>query len=421
MKKFGTLMTVLLGLTLIGACSGTQEPSLPTLLVVGIESGGQRQLALFEDVLDTDAPPTTPRLRLLPGGTRDIAAPAVSLDLTDRNLGRDTAWVLSREVSGTGAATQVASFLYRFSVSAIDPDSPTAFQQLDEVLLVDDAAPGTGVLGTVGRAGGGMICPSEVRSSRTGSHLLILDDPSACVPSTSDFPAMWLVHTSDWSARQLEIGNNVLGVPPHTDQASTTSAERGYFLVGAAGASTQVYVVNFETERAEPLPEPLMPADGALIVDLTVNGSLFVAMTVDGLAWLQLGDSEELGRGTRSLDTPQGIVSDTSGALRQLIVWNGNQVGLHDDAEEDITAGSSEDTVSFGAAAAVIDPARSWGYVIGHTQVLIIDLLTILGDSGTLRENYLTQPVPEMELPTAAGRRLSVVSWVRAAEPPPTP
>ncbi|NLG07652.1 MAG: hypothetical protein GX560_00135 [Deinococcales bacterium] len=413
-------LLLLLAAAFLGACSGTQEPSLPTLLLVGVERAGQAQLALLEDLRDTDAPPTAPRLQLVEGSARDLRAPAVSLDLTDRNVSRDTAWVLTRSVSGSGAAAQVTSYLYRFAVSQIDPRAPSAFRQLEEVLLVDGSDPGAGVLGAVGREGGGLICPREVRSSRTGAYLLVLDDPRACVPDTAGFAAVWLVRTSDWTARQLEPGNDVLAVPPHTDQAPTAEAERGYFLVGA-GSESQVYAVDFEEERADPLTGPLLPADRDLVVDLAANGSLLVALTEDGLAWLDLAGVEQTGARTRSLDAPRRVVADQFGVLRQLIVWDDLLVGLHDDVEDEVVPGSDRDTYRFTAAAGVIDAERSWGYLVGQGEALIVDLLTSLGEAGSLRDNVARLSVPELELPSAGGRLLSVISWVRSAEPPPAP
>lgn len=402
-------LAALLTIGLLAGCTGTSEPQAPTMLIVGLAEGGAPQLALIEDMREVVSS-ATPRLRFVDGSRRPLLAPAVSIDLTEREGARGSAWVLTRAV----AAGAVSAYLQRFAVSDIDPADPSGFSELPGSRITLTTPSGEGVLDAGDDPdAAGSICPSVVRSSRSGGHVVVLDDPTACGFAGTDFPVMWLVNTADGSATALQGTNEVLGMAPHTDQRDRN--ERAYFLVGGT-TSVQVFATDLVSGGSDWFQQLTLPVRPLDLIDLAGHGQSLVALTLDGLVARDLADPAAAA--TVGTDPPIGgardLVVDPFGLVPQLLVMSPTQVAVYDEVEDD-----DPDTFAFAGAAAVIDPLMRFAYVAGEGQVRIVDLLTGLGDDDPLRSGSF--PVEELTLPTGPlGRPLTVVTWVRAAEPLPT-
>jgi len=412
------LLALLAGLALlVAACTGTSEEQSSTLLIVGTVEGGTNQLALVEDRQDGTA--VGERMSIVEGSRRALPAPAVSIDFTFRELGREEAWVLTREVVG-GA---VSASLHRFEVSAIDVRAPAAFTEVGPPLEL--VASGGGGILPADETTNTVICPTGVQSSRDGSWLLVMDVPTECVPSTSDFPVVWLVDSDAGTASSLQFTSSdpVLGVGTYTDQAQVE--ERGYFLVGAVNEA-QVYATEFDTSSPQWFDDMILLAEPTELIDMAGSGSLLVGLTDDALVAVDL-DQPSGGANLDATDTTitgaRELVVDPLGRSDKVLVLSAGRAELHHGLSEDAP---EPDTVNVpvgttgGFAGATIDPFRSYAYILVDGAIVVLDLYTG-GDSGeTLRSNRFD--LPELDLPTGpGGQPLGTIAWIRAADPLPAP
>lgn len=412
-------MLLAIGLTamlaLLAACTGTKEASLPTLLLVGVEEGGVPQLLLIEDVQGASVA-AAERLQVVPGSRRELLAPAVAVDLTSRELDRNTAWVLTRSVATVAGALQVRAYLQSFDVAQIDPSAPSAFAEQEGKRRTLTEPGGSGDLDGAGSPNlAGTVCPTALQVSRDGSYAVILDDPAACGFPSSSIPVIWLHNTATGAAQELRPGSEVLGVRPYSDQRRRFDNEHAYFLVGAIGAA-QVYTVNdFTTGRTSSLGTNEVAAEPNDIVDLGGSSELLVVLSQEGLVTTDLSSTTAppTPKLTPTINDPRRLTVDPLGATRQLLVQSANQVAVHLDASDAEPA-----KVNFSAHAGTIEPRTSWAYLVGNGEMLIIDLLSRLDPGEPLRS--AAQRLVELTLPTGPdGRPVSVITWLVATEPPP--
>lgn len=391
--------------TVLSACTGTSEEQAPTLLVVGVQSGAGSQLLLVEHA--PSEPSLDDRMRFVPGSRRPLQAPAVAIDVTERDLNRAVAWVLTRSVVGS----TVQAYLEPYNVAGIDVEDPTAFAAAGPpVPLV-----GAGGILPLTDTTNTLSCPTALQTSRDGTYLLVLDVPTHCVPSSGDFPVMWLVNTVQSSAVALQVTNDVLGLQPYTDQLRDD--ERGFFLVAGPGV-TQVFAVDFEDGTSawfgqrtlDEVPQDLQQAAGGGSVLVGVTGSRLVGVDLERPA-----SSDQLGP-VNALTGVRHVVVYPLG-VDEVVLLTASQVSVHSSLAD---SGPTPDTVPFSGAGAAIDGVQAWAYVLGEGQVMLIDLYTGSGAGEPLSRG--TVAVPELTLPTGpTGLPLSVITWVRAAEPPPGP
>ncbi len=409
------LLTLLLiaMLALLTACTGTKEPSLPTLLLVGVEEGGVPQLLLVEDVLGASVA-AGERLRVVPGSRRPLLASAVAVDVTSREVDRGDAWVLTRSVATVAGSPQVSAYLQSFDVARIDPAAPSDFAEQTAKRRTLTEPGGSGDLDGAGSPNvSGHVCPTHLQVSRDGSYAMILDDPATCGFPGSDLPVIWLLNTVSGAAQVLQASNDVLNVRPYSDQRFDN--ERAYFLVGAIGAA-QVWTLNdFSSGRTNSLGSNEVTAEPSDIIDSGGSRELLVVLSQDGLVTTDLSSTTPLPKPktTPTIASPRHLTVDPLGFASQLLVRSNSQVAVHLDAGDD-----DPGKVSFSAHAATIDPLTSWAYLVGNGEMLIIDLLSGLAPDDPLRT--AAQPLAELTLPTGPdGRPVSVITWLLAAEPPP--
>lgn len=399
------LVVALVGL-LVAACTGTSEEQSSTLLLVGVQQGAQYQLALVEDQQDGTA--FAERMRLIEDSRRPLPGPVVSIDLTNRATERDSAWVLTRLVSGT----TVTASLHRFDVSHVDAAEGSGFVEIGTPL---DLVGPTGILTEA--APNALVCPTAVQSSRTGAWLLVLDVPSDCVANHPGFPVVWLIDVESQTATALEDTNDVLGAGPYTDQRQQD--ERGYFLVARPGI-TQVYATDLTSLSADPLGHELT-LEPTELVSMAGSGSLLVALAAGQLLGVDvsLPVASATSGPVDALQDGWKIVTDPIGVREHVVIIGSGQVqiqaGLGEGAPDPDAV-----TPSVVAADATIDPDRAYAYVLAEGAVVVADLYTGGSTDDALRsERYL---LPELTLPSGpAGRPISAINWVRAADPPPGP
>ncbi len=157
--------------SMLTACTGSLEPPNPVLLVVGYSSGAGSRVALIRDRFG-ESGAVTEQLEFLPGSVRNLPAPAVDYDVTNRDRARDRLVVLSR---GPAAAGQATGYLTFFSLQSIDPDNPVAFEQRAEFTI--SPATVTNIPDTLLNPG---FCPARVQVTQNGSFVTVLNEPTLC-------------------------------------------------------------------------------------------------------------------------------------------------------------------------------------------------------------------------------------------------
>lgn len=412
-SRSAVTLTLTAVLTLLAACTGTQEASLPTLLLVGVEQSGAPQLLLIEDVRGGSVA-ASERLAVVPGSRRPLLAAAVAVDVTSRSVDRDTAWVLSRSVATVPGGREVSAYLQSFDVAQIDPSDPSTFaEQPSQRRTLTEPGGGGDLDGAGSPNAAGHICPTALQMSRDGTYAVILDDPASCGFPSSDLPVIWLVRTATGEAQVLQATNDVLSVRPYTDQQFND--EHAYFLVGAIQTAQVYTVTDFASGRTSRLGSNQVRVQPSDIVDMGGSGELLVVLSKNGVTTTDLGSptAPTETKVSPTIASPSRLTVDALGASSQLLVQSSSQVAVHLDATDEKPA-----TVSFSAHAATIEPLNGWGYLVGNGAVLIVDLLSRLTPEERLRSER--QPLAELTLPQGPdGKPLTVITWLLAAEPAP--
>lgn len=394
--------------TLLAACTGTQEPRPATLLLVGVETAGVPNLMLLEDVTAT-APVGSPRVTVVPGGSRQLQGPAVALDLEDRNVLRGAAWVLTRSVADAGGTPQVTSYLQRFTVDDIDPAAPSAFAEDAGARLLLTEPGGAGLLDGLSLTSP-FTCPSALQVNRAGTVAIVLDDPRRC--GSSDHAELWYLTTDGATVVALQGTNDVLGVGAYLDQRP--DYELAYFLVDAISAA-HVYRADVGTGASQRLGGATVPQAPSDLVDLAGAGDTLVVLSNQDLLSLSVTGTDPAGRAvTRAQSTT--VVTEPAGAVDELLVLNPAGTAMHSNPLD-----ATFDSTSFRAEAATIDPVTRFAYGVSDGALVIYDLLTG-GDSGESFRVH-SEPLADLVLPLAlpgtlpgaSGARVSVIAWVRAS------
>ena len=166
-----SLMVIGVLTSILTACTGSVEPPIPVLLVVGYSSGAGSRVALIRDRFGGEGA-VEEQLEFLPGSVLDLPAPAVDYDVTNRDRARDRLVVLSRGPAAAGRATGYLTF---FSLQNIDPDNPTAFRRGAAFTISPETV--TDVPDTLLNPG---FCPTRVQVTQNGSFVTVLNEPTRC-------------------------------------------------------------------------------------------------------------------------------------------------------------------------------------------------------------------------------------------------
>lgn len=405
-SRFGALLGVA-ALAVLAACTGTSEPRPPTLLLVGIEAAGTPRLLLVEDVTAT-APPGSPRLTVVPGGARDLQAPAVALDFENRAGAREAAWVLTRRIVDGAGGPEVSAYLQRFEVHDIDPLSPTAFSEDVPARITLTLPGGGGVLDGLSLTSPA-TCPTAVQVSRDGRLAAVLDDPSVC--GLSDHSELWLIDTTGTEPpRALEDNNQLVAAGVYLDQRPDD--ERLYFLIDAI-SNTHVYVDDLDGTPSYRLPQAVLPRRGIDLLEVKGSGDALIALTATELVSIDLAQPSVAAVISSTLSTGAARVqADPWGVAPDVIVLGTSRTAVHE-----TLADADPDTTGFTAVAVTIDPVIYFAYGVSEGRIVIIDLLTGGSSGESLRVHG--EQLTAITLPDgpAGPESLSVISWIRALAP----
>lgn len=424
MKRF-LIVTAVLASTL-AACTGSREATNPVLLVVGYNSGEEGRVALIKDrfgevgTVDPDN-----QLEFLPGSVRNLPAPAVAYDVTNRDISRDRLVVLSREEAVAGRAT---GHLNLFSLRNIDPDNPTAFGPVPGGEYTISNTPGD-VEVVPDTLLNPEFCPASVQVTQTGNFAAVLNEPSLC--GSRSQPSIDI----------FELGKGRLRLL----QRLTTSGSEGAggFFLAAGGdiylsqSPTQdllYYAVSvpggLRLEQATlPRPNDFGPDDRVAVaavanvraraaregdlVDLSRAGGderlvvLFesAVASVEGFAD---GSAEDDVVPVRTSPDNAFVIRDDSGETDATLLMSTptvqrfSYVPVGDDPEIR--------SARVNAVDAVVGPNSGFVYFIASGQVAIFDLGSY--DEGERLRNPRAVAVPQLGDP-------SFVTWTQAAPPLP--
>ncbi len=174
--KRSALVLTLLGLA---ACTGTQEPKNPTLLVTGYQTATQGgRVALIQDSLDA----ADDRLTFLQDSVRPLLEPPVSYDVVGRERARSAVVVLSRSTKFGPRGGR--GYIEAFSLTSIDPDNPVNFakQPQTETSLIEFEPVPLELRNPNNNVPPKEIpfCPTKLQVTQSGDYAAVLNVPSIC-------------------------------------------------------------------------------------------------------------------------------------------------------------------------------------------------------------------------------------------------
>jgi len=418
----GLLPLLALG-AVLASCTGTTENVPPLLLAVGrVDTSvtpAQPQMVLVEDNFASNL--TVARdLTVVAGSARDLPFPAVASDVVDRAGSRSTLAVLSRDLTVAGGATPApASYLLTFNLQGIDPASPTAFTQDSSLQL-------TGAAGAVFPPGssGSPWCFSGISVSRTGRYVTLLDDPAACGDTSGRYPRLFQLDTgvSPVTVTPVEVAGGGVqttqATVPYDDQATTD--ELLYFLVPGV-SDAQVY--------ADPVPHLSTTTPSTAIANLPTQQQTGLLGNGDEVLAITNQDPTRVNGSTSQLEAvsvtsphtvthvptvagARALAVDTRGITAQAVVAGSSQLAVHTTPSDGTPAKTAVGYVFTGVAAA-IDPINQFAYVVDDKQIVVLDLLTVAGGSGSWYAPFS----PDLRLPVSAatGQEATTVAWTRAS------
>lgn len=363
----------------LAACTGTTENTVPTLLVIGSVAPGGPQLELVQDVYEPGT--ATPRdLVRLAGSTTPLTAPPVSLDVVDRNGGRNELVVLTQDPD-TGKAE-----LHFFELSGLDATAgaPLASSRTSVDLSALLAAEGISPL-----------CPVEVAVGSDGRRVALLDDGS-CRDGVADIFVLDLATTELFVLTQ-EFIVDVLPAGLFVDQ----STDLLYFPAQSLNRVEVLSIPLAGDTQPTPVGSADLSADTAGDNDFdSVAGGLGLLVD-DRLAVVQVGDDIDEASSVTTLNGASMLLPDPGGSLDEIVVLSANQVAIHASLED-------EDPETFSLSRtpvdATLEPVQRFGYVLEAGGVDILDLFP-----------YADQPASRVlfrELPGLDDPR--VITWTHA-------
>lgn len=433
MRNAFILATCLLALPL-SACTGSFEDPDPVLLVTGFQrvSGttATNHVGLISDNLNLDSDTLAARFDFLTDSVRNLPAPAVSYDITNRENARNTLIVLSRGLNedDNPATPPYSSFLSFFSINQIKVDNPVDFKRppgrtTDTNINDIDAVPEDFPNRTAP-----FYCPSEVQVTRGGNYAAVLNVPRLCGVNAAQFIDVLAL---DGTPRLLGRINNVAsGENPGAAggiYVSQGSAEDILYYAVRSPSSLTLNALTLPRPGQQFGPDDRLPtaqvvasvrnrAEDGAFVDLGVSGQSgsdqLAVLSTRGLAYVSSYSSDGEATepvGTLENDNARLIRDDLrqTDATLVLALPEANRFSYFPASfttDEDGDLVSDEVRGSVAAVDAVIESNNGYVYFVANGLVSLFDLQSY--DTGDdLETQALT--VSELTNPT-------FVTWAQA-------
>ena len=444
------LTLVLSGLALtvlLGACTGTSESGVPTLLVVGYQTdptnGEEGRVGLVNDTFgDEGASPD--RLAFVEGSSRDLPATPIAYDITDRSNLRDTLVVLSRNNTAPGNL----AFLSLFNLSSVNPNDPTTFERLQE--RPNDLALNADNLNTTNPdlPLNLQFCPVDVQISEEGRYAALLHDGEPCNflgfqavdiidldPVGSDRPVLLerfnvQVVPASFYLRQEEAGaaDNRLyyltNVPTGVQINEVT-------LPGESASNPEIITTPGPGETSDVRTVESIPTDNQEVEDLGLvfaqddaNVGDLALVTLFDESFVPIRNFANTGpnvtpaptRGERVATTEQSrqLITDDFFQAENVYVLGQDEFAVH----QNVTS-EAEDTADIVAADAVYEPNNNFIFFVSNQTIRLFDPTQFQSDQGEITD--------DIEFATFRGNNLDrltnpvFVTWIQAVSGLPAP
>lgn len=377
-----TACLCLLALLVLAGCTGTQEESIPILLVVGSVENGGSQLQLVEDVRDPLANP--PRnLVPVPGSVQPLPSPPVSFDVVDRNGERSELVVLDE--GGT---------VRFFDLSNL----PSSFSPSRNSVNVAELIPADSAVGPA-------FCWRQVQvggePAQPGRYAAVLD---SCSAESTEVYVVDLIDEQFLYALSLEhvAAQPLLPAGIYVDQVSN----RLYF---ATDDFTDTLVQSLPL-GGDAGPEELgqVAIDPLRATDLAPLANGIGLLGDDLLAVVPFEGTPQSSPADTGLSSAKRLLPDPSGNVELLVALSDSRAALLDGLED-------EDPVSLflqePLADATLEPVQRFAYLLEEGGIEILDLFPYAEPQA---DRLLFFDLPGLGNPR-------VITWAFGTQDPPVP
>ena len=336
--------TCLLALLVLVGCTGTQEESIPILLVVGSVESGSSQLQLVEDVRDPLANP--PRnLVPIPGSIEPLPSPPVSFDVVDRNGERSELVVLDE-----------SGVVHFFDLA----DLPTSFGTSRTAVNVAALIPPESAVGPA-------FCWQQVQvgggPEQPGRFAALLD---SCSADLTEVYVVDLIDEQFLYALTLEHveAQPLLPAGTYVDQASNR-------LFFATDEFTDTLIQSLPLAGGgAPVELGQVAIDPLMATDLAPLGNGIGLLGEDLLAVIPFEGSVQSPVDT-GLSSAELLLPDSSGNVELLVALSDSRAALLEGLEDEDPASLS---LQEPLVDATLEPVQLFAYLLEEGGIEILDL-----------------------------------------------
>lgn len=395
------------------SCTGTFEPLIPNLLVVGYSAeDGEGTVALIEDrtlftyeeaVLCFEEDNC---LRFLEDSERTLPAPPIAADVIDRGFSRRELVVLSREPAPDEPAAISNAYLTFFNLTEIDPENPENFKRSTdhEQLFINELAVHPDLRETL------TYCPIDVQISNEGRFVALLNNAEAC--GGLAFPKAVDIIDLQTETVVARFDIDIAATSFYLWQ-NETGNDRLYFLEEGIGNSVILKELVLPENASNPGPNNFNPVKAATI-PLDTSEDAVYDLGVIGDALVALRDSKyaiirNFSSGTPNYNPDEDDITTSRGSRRLVL-------NAFADTETVIILGTSDLTVhdTLEDEERASEPMRE---LIEGTLVPINDFAYLLREGERITK-YDELSGEELELVTFNVDGLanpSFITWVQAS------
>lgn len=346
----------------LGACTGTREERLPTLLAVSLIQDEAPQVALIETVLASDGD-----YSLLEDSRRTLAAPAIDFDVTNRNSERGELVVLSR-------ADDNEAFIDFFAIRGVNPAEPSAFQPVANKPRL--------AVSTFEDAEGG-FCATSIQVSSSGRYAALFNSTECAGVDDNTIDILDLREE-----RVLErITGGTFGLvdaAPYIDQQTDTL----YYLVQDVSDANliQLNLSNLSRETFATIPNRDQ-------VDISRLGTNLLVLRPSEIIALPLSDPDNpITLSTSS--SSRRLVENLVAASTDILILGSNQLTVHRSLQDE-----DEGSATINAAFGTLEAAEGFAYFTLEGAITRFDLLRYRGSVLEVSDLLRTFSVPELTEP----------------------
>jgi hypothetical protein len=368
--KVSSLSRAFLALSLLVACTGTDEIGVSTLLVIAYGDGGSAdKLALVEDTffLNLEGSRGEGRFRFLPGSEQPLVEPSITgvvpkviaYDVLDRNGDRSELVVLSRDET----TEPDRSFISFYNLANINPDAPADFAFTDKGTIEITALENPDAL---------TFFPTRVQVSSDGRYVAILND-FASVAATDSID---VIDTSGVPSFVKHLDDSIVSTTFYLEQSS--ARDRLFFLKQQASGSELAFLDladlaerdNLEITIPESQSSSNQVVDMNQVLDqlLVLQPSQFTPIAISG-------STPQLGEKITGLSSSRKLIPNNSSTLENVLTLSSSNLSVlrSVNVPEDVVF----DSTTINATDGSVEPAGGFVYFLatsGDRPLTVFDI-----------------------------------------------